>query len=70
MNIEINGESRTFECNSKQLILCEVIEELGHHPKMIVVEFNGYILHPSLWETQVVQDGDRIEIVTIVGGGS
>jgi sulfur carrier protein len=34
------------------------------------VEYNGLILTPERWEAQQVQDGDNLEIVTIVGGGS
>jgi sulfur carrier protein len=36
----------------------------------VVVEFNGLILTPDLWAAQHVKDGDSLEIVTIVGGGS
>jgi len=46
------------------------VEQLGHHPKLVVVEFNGLILTPDRWAEQAVQDGDSLEIVTIVGGGS
>ena len=48
----------------------QVIEALGHHPKLVVVEFNGLILTPDRWAEQAVKDGDSLEIVTIVGGGS
>jgi len=47
-----------------------VVEALGHHPKLVVVEFNGLILTPDRWAEQHVKDGDSLEIVTIVGGGS
>ena len=50
--------------------LAKVIEALNHHPRLIVVEFNGIILPPNKWQYQHVQDGDTLEIVTIVGGGS
>ena len=31
--------------------------------------FNGIIINRQKWSEQKVQDGDKIEIVTIVGGG-
>jgi len=37
---------------------------------LVVVEFNGLILTPDRWAEQQVKDGDSLEIVTIVGGGS
>ncbi|HJN36977.1 MAG: sulfur carrier protein ThiS [Prochlorococcus sp.] len=70
MQITVNGEQRLLEPETEPATLDRVIELLGHHPRLIVVEFNGTILVPSLWTQQQVSDGDILEIVTIVGGGS
>ncbi|AAQ00393.1 MULTISPECIES: sulfur carrier protein ThiS [Prochlorococcus] len=69
MNLIINGEQKIINANSQVANLAIVIKELGFNPKLIVVEFNGLILSPQVWETQEVRDGDILEIVTIVGGG-
>ena len=68
MQLTVNGEQRNLKEDLTQLD--QVVEALGHHPKLVVVEFNGLILTPDLWAQQQVKDGDRLEIVTIVGGGS
>ena len=68
MQLTVNGEQRNLEAGLTQLD--QVVEALGHHPKLVVVEFNGLILTPDLWAQQQVKDGDSLEIVTIVGGGS
>jgi len=68
MQLTVNGEQRSLEANLTRLD--QVVEALGHHPKLVVVEFNGLILTPDLWAGQEVKDGDSLEIVTIVGGGS
>ena len=68
MQLTVNGEQRTL--NADLTRLDQVIEALGHHPKLVVVEFNGLILTPDRWPDQAVRDGDSVEIVTIVGGGS
>ena len=68
MQLKVNGEQRTLEADLTRLD--QVVEALGHHPKLVVVEFNGLILTPDLWAGQEVKDGDSLEIVTIVGGGS
>ena len=68
MQLTVNGEQRNLEADLTQLD--QVIEALGHHPRLVVVEFNGLILSPDLWAKQQVSDGDSLEIVTIVGGGS
>lgn len=70
MNLTVNGEARVLQPEPQPATLDKVIEQLGHHPRLIVVEFNGTILVPSLWTQQRVRDGDILEIVTIVGGGS
>ena len=40
------------------------------YKNIIVIEYNGAILNQEMWEAQIVKDGDNLEIVTIVGGGS
>jgi sulfur carrier protein len=36
---------------------------------LVAVEYNGEILHRQLWDTTYLRPNDRLEIVTIVGGG-
>lgn len=68
MKIIVNGAEKILEPEPSNL--AQLIEDLGYHPRLIVVEFNGVIVTPSLWRKQAVGDGDILEIVTIVGGGS
>ncbi len=70
MKLTINGEKKSIEQTKGLLKLDNLIALLGHNPSLIVVEFNGAILPPNQWSTQQVKDGDSLEIVTIVGGGS
>ncbi|MGL5078190.1 MAG: sulfur carrier protein ThiS, partial [Waterburya sp.] len=44
-------------------------EQLNLNPRLIAVEYNGEILHRQYWADTQMQTGDRLEIVTIVGGG-
>ena len=66
IEIQINGESR--QC-SAQTCLPDLLVQLGMNPRLVAVEYNGEILHRQFWEATEVQAGDRLEIVTIVGGG-
>ena len=70
MQLTINGELKIIEISESSLSLLELIQQLGHHPLLIVVELNGAILSPRDWEDHQIHDGDSLEIVTIVGGGS
>ena len=70
MRINVNGESKLLKKISTTSTLLTVIQILDYNPNLVVVEFNGAIVAPKLWEEKLVKDGDTIEIVTIVGGGS
>ncbi|MEC9028380.1 MAG: sulfur carrier protein ThiS [Cyanobacteriota bacterium] len=70
MKLMVNGEIRDIEPKPMPTSLAAVIEQLGYHPRLVVVEFNGTILTPNHWQEQLVQEMDQLEIVTIVGGGS
>lgn len=64
--VQVNGE--TFTCN-ESLSLPEVLAQLGFNPRLVAVEYNGEILHRQFWTDTLIQAGDRLEVVTIVGGG-
>ena len=70
MKLTINGELKTIKADQSSLSLSDLIKQLGHHPRLIVVELNGTILPPVNWDNAQIYDGDSLEIVTIVGGGS
>jgi sulfur carrier protein len=66
VTIQVNGDSR--QCAKTQLP--QLLEQLGMNPRLVAVEYNGEILHRQFWEETEIQEGDRLEIVTIVGGGN
>ena len=70
MKLTVNGEIRMLDPAADLPSLEVVVGWLGYHPGLVVVEYNGIIITPAHWGDQVVQDGDNLEIVTIVGGGS
>lgn len=66
LTIQVNGEQRACAAQSS---LPQLLEQLGLNPRLVAVEYNGEILHRQFWESTEIQAGDRLEIVTIVGGG-
>jgi sulfur carrier protein len=66
ISLTVNGEPQTCP---PQTTLPTYLEHLGMNPRLVAVEYNGEILHRQFWETTVLAEGDRLEIVTIVGGG-
>ncbi len=69
MKITVNGELIELPFYNSPT-LTDIINELGHNSLLIVVEHNGIISQPDNWSSSLVKDGDILEIVTIVGGGS
>jgi sulfur carrier protein len=66
ITLQINGEHRNCLSESS---LPELLQQLGFNPRLIAVEYNGEILHRQFWSETKVKESDRLEIVTIVGGG-
>jgi sulfur carrier protein len=67
ITLQVNGESR--QCPA-QTHLPNFLEQLGLNPRLVAVEYNGEILHRQFWDGTEMREGDRLEIVTIVGGGA
>ena len=66
ITLQVNGEARTCSDGSR---LPDLLEQLGFNPRLVAVEYNGEILHRQFWSETQVQESDRLEVVTIVGGG-
>ncbi len=67
ITLSVNGETVT---SSPQTPVKDVITQLNYNPRLVAVEYNGEILHRQHWSDTTVNEGDKLEIVTIVGGGS
>ena len=70
MKIKINGEIKTVDSSNNECFMEGLITNLGFQPQLVVVELNGVIINPQKWITTKIKDGDCLEVVTIVGGGS
>ena len=68
MKIRVNGEEKLIQSN-KSISLNETIELLGYSSSAVVVEVNKLIINSLEWEDKYIKDGDKLEIVSIVGGG-
>jgi thiamine biosynthesis protein ThiS len=71
MNIHINGEERAFvPAPSAQFTLASLVESLGMKPDRVAIELNRDIVPRDRWPETLLKEGDRLEIVHFVGGGS
>ena len=68
MKIRVNGEERLIQSN-QSISLNETIQLLGYSSNTVVVEVNKLIINSAEWEDKYIKNGDKLEIVSIVGGG-
>ena len=66
VEIVLNGESRTVP---REISVTELLAELRLQPKYLAVELNERVLPRSQFDSVRLQSKDRVEVVTLVGGG-
>jgi len=66
MNVTVNGEPRACP---EALTLGELVRELGLEKSPIAVELNREVVPKGRHGETLLREGDRLEIVTLVGGG-
>ena len=67
MTLHINGQAREF---ADGLTVAALVAELAMKTDRVAVELNREIVPRCSWESTVLKDGDRLEIVHFVGGGN
>jgi thiazole synthase len=66
IEITLNGESRRVAGGRT---VAALLDDLGLHPRLVVVEHNREILDREQYGEVEVRDGDTLELVHFVGGG-
>ena len=69
MKIKVNGKEKNIELKKEKALLSSTLKLLGYRQNTIVVEVNDLIINSTKWEDVILKAGDRLEIVSIVGGG-
>jgi sulfur carrier protein len=66
VEISINGEPKTID---RDTTLAGLIDQMGMQPRYLAVERNLELVPRNEHAHCVLQQNDRLEIVTLVGGG-
>ncbi|HID74973.1 MAG TPA: sulfur carrier protein ThiS [Planctomycetaceae bacterium] len=66
MEITVNGQVRTVSHGST---VADLLAELGLAHKLVAVEVNEQLVPKAQHGERRLAPGDRLEIVTLVGGG-
>jgi thiamine biosynthesis protein ThiS len=66
IQIEVNGDARTIPQGTT---VARLVESLGLRPELVAVERNQRLVPRAERGATELAPGDRIELVTLVGGG-
>jgi sulfur carrier protein len=66
MTIQVNGQPHEFETG---MSVAELLGELGVIQAHVAVELNLDVVPRARHAETMLHDGDRLEVVTLVGGG-
>ena len=66
MKLHVNGETRAV---TEAISLAEFLEQSELAPQRVAVEVNRELVRRADYSETRLREGDRIEIVTFVGGG-
>ncbi len=65
IGIELNGERRELARTS----VAGLVAQLGLRPEVVAVEVNQTLVPRAERERRELASGDKVEVVTLVGGG-
>ena len=66
VSITVNGVVRDLPDGWSVMRL---LTEVGVRPEQVAVELNQHVLERGDYSTRLLRPGDRVEIITFVGGG-
>lgn len=64
--ITVNGKTEQL---ANSISIADFLKQKNHRPEIVVVEQNEVIVSRKDYATTMIEDGDKIEIVTFMGGG-
>ena len=62
----LNGE---LYYTKQTISLSDLINYFNYNGSLLVLEYNNSICNKKSWKKMFIRNNDKIEIVTIVGGG-
>lgn len=65
-NFLLNGEKYSIK---QEISLYQLITYFNYNSSLLVLEYNNLICNQKNWNKIYIDNNDKIEIVTIVGGG-
>jgi len=67
LRVQVNGEFRELP---DELTLDALVRQLALAPERLAIELNREVVRRVRWSETMLREGDQVEIVHFVGGGS
>jgi len=67
LRVQVNGETREVP---EKITLNDLVSELSLAPERLAIELNREVVRRAAWPETEMREGDTVEIVHFVGGGS
>lgn len=67
IQIHVNGQARTWRSGAT---VADLLQDLDIRTERVAVELNLEILDRATFDQRPLKDGDRVEILGFIGGGS
>ena len=67
LRVQVNGEIRELP---EKITLGELVSQLSLAPERVAIELNREVVRRAAWAETEMREGDAVEIVHFVGGGS
>ncbi len=67
IHIHVNGQAQTWRNGAT---VAELLQDLDIQTERVAVELNLEILDRAAFGQRQIKDGDRVEILSFIGGGS
>jgi len=64
--IQVNGEPQEVK---EHMSLPELVAGLSMKAEQVAIELNQSVVRRAQWESTMLREGDKVEIVHFVGGG-
>ena len=65
IKLVINGQEKELECEN----VSELLSGLNLNKDTVAIELNKNIIHRQNFDSAILKNNDKLEIVTVVGGG-
>ena len=62
----VNGKKESFDGPTA---LSEFLDARQVEQKMVAIGYNGHVVHKDNWGEVILNEGDVVDIVQMVGGG-